>query len=135
MKRLTAALLLLFAGLAVLPVGAGAALACEPPNCWGAIAFNPNNQAWRVVVNVESQHEARQQAMALCPRCREGQAFRNACFAVAIAPRTRGGFGAAQAAYENTARRRARRACREYNPGRRCRVLAAACTLRSFVRN
>ncbi len=133
MKRLTVALTIL-AGLALVPVGAGAAYACEPPNCWGAIAWNPYNQAWRVVVNVYSPDEARGQAMSLCPRCREVQVFRNACFAVAIAPGTRGGFGAAKAAYEPTARRRARRTCRGYNPGYRCRVLTSVCTLRSFVR-
>lgn len=134
MKRLNAAVLTILAGLALVPAGAGAANACKPPNCWGAIAWNPNSQAWRVVINVFTPDAARGQAMDLCRRCREVQVFRNSCFAVAIAPRTRGGFGAAKAAYEEDARRRARRACRNYNPGYRCRVLASACTLRSYLR-
>jgi hypothetical protein len=133
MKRLTAAVVTILAGLAFVPLGAGAALACRPPHCWGAIAWNPFNEAWRVVLNVYTPDGARDRAMSLCPRCRQVQAFRNSCFAVAIAPRTRGGFGAAKAAYEETARRRARRTCRQYNPGYRCRILASACTLRSYV--
>ncbi len=135
MKRLNAAVLTILAALAIVPVGAGAANACQPPNCWGAIAWNPNSQAFRVVINVFSPEEARGQAMELCRRCRQVQEFRNSCLAVAIAPGTRGGFGVAKAAYARDARRRARRTCRRLNPGQRCRVLASDCTLRSYVRN
>lgn len=132
MNRLIAAALVVAALALAAPVAAPQAQAqCRPPNCWAAIVWSTKSRDFWVVNNVTSPEEAEDRALARCRGCNEVKVFRNACFAVYSAPG--GGFGASQAASEHRARRRARRACHEYNPGKRCRLLTAACTLRSYV--
>lgn len=128
MKRLLAIILL---AMSITPAATTAAQArCFVPNCWAAIAINPNGRAWAYVYNYPSANAARRGALARCRgRCSRVNTFRNSCGAYAVA--NNGGWGWS-ANYRNrrAAQSRALYECRRHNPGQGCRIRVWACTSR-----